>query len=75
MSSYRKKLQSNTKITNVRDHLPGQNFNILRLRYYSQQQAWNFLRSFDRTPTIIRQNRLENNKNRLNCLLTLPYTV
>ena len=37
-------------------------FGLPTLKYYSEEQAWNFLREFDRTPRSIRQNQLNHHK-------------
>ena len=41
-------------------------FNLPTLKHYSEEQAWNFLREFDRTPRSLRQNQLN--------YLTFDYT-
>jgi len=38
------------------------------LKHYSKEQAWNFLREFDRTPKSLRKNQLNYYKERLNYL-------
>jgi len=43
-------------------------FNLPTLKHYSEEQAWNFLREFDRTPRSVRQNQLNYYKERLNYL-------
>jgi len=44
------------------------NFNLPTLKHYSEEQAWNFLREFDKTPRSLRQNHLNYYKERLNYL-------
>ena len=38
------------------------------MKHYSEEQAWNFLREFDRTLWKLRQNQLNHCKERLNYL-------
>ena len=45
-----------------------QDFNFPNLKHYSEEQAWNFLREFDRTPKSLQQNQLNYYKERLNYL-------
>ena len=68
MCEPKNKFQSNSKIDREWCYIAGQSFNFLNLRHYSEEQAWNFLREFDRTPKRIRQNQLNHYKERLNCL-------
>ena len=42
--------------------------NLPTLKHYSEEQAWNFLREFDKTPRSLRQNHLNYYKERLNYL-------
>ena len=50
-------------------------FNLPTLKHYSEEQAWNFLREFDRTPTSVRQNQLNYYKERLNYLCIFASNV
>ena len=50
-------------------------FNLPTLKYYSEEQAWNFLREFDRTPRSLRQNQLNYFKERLNYLCIFASNV
>jgi len=43
-------------------------FNLPTLKHYSEEQAWNFLIKFDRTPRSLWQNQLNYYKERLNYL-------
>jgi len=45
------------------------------LKYYSEEQAWNFLREFDKTSRSIRQNQLNYFKERLNYLCIFASNV
>jgi len=39
-------------------------FSLPTLKHYSEEQAWEFLREFDRTPRSVRQNQLQYYKER-----------
>ena len=52
-----------------------QNFNLPTLKHYSEEQAWNFLREFDKTPRSLRQNHLNYYKERLNYLCIFASNV
>ena len=55
--------------TKIMSNTNGQpEFNLPTLKHYSEEQAWNFLREFDRTPRSVRQNQLNYYKERLNYL-------
>jgi len=56
VSNYKNRLQSNSKLDKEGDYLGGQSFNLPNLKYYSEEQAWDFLRVFDRTPRRLWQN-------------------
>ena len=43
-------------------------FNLPTLKHYSEEEAWNFLREFDKTSRSVRQNQLKYNQERLNYL-------
>ena len=49
-------------------NIAGQTCNFLNLKHYSEEQVWNFLREFDKTLKILRQNQLNYYKERLNYL-------
>ena len=68
MNIFRNKLQSNSKLNREGCYEVGQNFNLPRVNHFSQEQAYNFLRVFDRTPKNVRQNYLNHYKFRLNYL-------
>jgi len=50
-------------------------FNMPNLKHYSEEQVWNFLREFDRTPRSWRQNQLNYYKERLNYLCIFASNV
>ena len=50
-------------------------FNLPTLKHYSEEQAWNFLREFNRTPRSLRQNQLNYYKERLNYLCIFASNV
>jgi len=50
-------------------------FNLPTLKHYSEEQAWNFLKEFDRTPRSVRQNQLNYYKERLNYLCIFASNV
>jgi len=50
-------------------------FILPTLKHYSEEQAWEFLREFDRTPRSIRQNQLKYYKERLNYLCIFASNV
>ena len=72
---FKNKLQSNSKLDKDGSYLAGQSFNLPELNHYTQEKAWDYLRSFDLTPKNIRQNLLNHYKHRLNYLATLPERV
>ena len=47
---------------------PKSDFDLSTLKHYSKEQAWSFLREFDKTPRSVRQNQLNYYKERLNYL-------
>jgi len=49
MSIYRNKQQSNSTLNREGDYETGHSFNLPKLNHFSQEQAWNFLKEFDRT--------------------------
>ena len=69
------KLQSNSKIDREGDYIAGQSYNISKLKKYSEEEAWNFLREFDLTPRKLRQNQSNHYKERLNYLQTFASNV
>ena len=50
-------------------------FNLPTLKHYSEEQAWNFLKEFDKTPRSLRQNQLNYYKERLNHLCIFASNV
>jgi len=50
-------------------------FSLPTLKHYSEEQAWNFLREFNRTPRSVRQNQLIYYKERLNYLCIFASNV
>jgi len=50
-------------------------FSLPTLKHYSEEQAWEFLREFDRTPRSVRQNQLQYYKERLNYLCIFASNV
>ena len=50
-------------------------FNLPTLKHYSEEQAWNFLKEFDKTPRSLRQNQLNYYKERLNYLCIFASNV
>ena len=50
-------------------------FNLPTLKHYSEEQAWEFLREFDRTRRSMRQNQLNYYKERLNYLCIFASNV
>ena len=50
-------------------------FNLPTLKHYSEEQVWNFLREFDKTPRSLRQNHLNYYKERLNYLCIFASNV
>ena len=75
MDLFKNKLQSNSKLDRDGNYLAGQTFNLPELHHYTQERAWEYLRSFDLTTRSIRQNLLNHYKNRLNYLSTIPERV
>ena len=80
--SYKNRLQSNSRLNQQGDYLPGQSFNFSNLKYYTQDRVWDYIKSFDCTIRSIRQNLLNNYKALLNhykailnYLITLPESV
>ena len=55
----RHKLQSNCKIDRNGDYIIGQNFYLPILKYYTEEQAWDFLKNFDLTRRNIRKTHLD----------------
>ena len=54
---------------------PKPEFGLPTLKHYSEEQAWKFLREFDRTPRSVRQNQLQYYKERLNYLCIFASNV
>ena len=50
-------------------------FSLPTLKHYSEEQAWEFLREFDRTRRSMRQNQLNYYKERLNYLCIFASNV
>ena len=75
MNLFKNKLQSNSKTDKDRNYIAGQSFNLPELKHYTQERAWDYLRTFDLTPRSIRQNLLNHYKNTLNYLSTIPERV
>ena len=50
-------------------------FNLPTLKHYSEEQAWNFLKEFDRTSRSLRQNQLHYYTERLNYLCICASSV
>lgn len=59
MSYPKNKLQSNSRLDREGDYLASQSFNLPNLKYYTQDQVWDYLRSFDYNTKSIRQNLLK----------------
>ena len=68
MHEPKNRFKSNSKIDREGCYIVGQSFRFSNLRHYSEEQTWNFLREFDRTPKRIRQNQINHYKERLNYL-------
>jgi len=68
MSNYKNRFQSNSKLDKEWDNLSCQSFNVSDLKRYSEEQAVNFLREFDRTPRRLRQYQINYYKEWLNYL-------
>ena len=66
MSYLKNKIQSNFRLNHKGDYLAGQSFNLSNLKYYTVNQAWDFLKYFDLTPRSIRQGLLNHYKSRQN---------
>jgi len=64
MSYSKNKLQSNSRLNREDDFVTRQSFNVLNLKYYTVNQACDFLRSFDLTIKSLRQNLLNHFKSR-----------
>ena len=47
MDLFKNKLQSNSKLDREGNYLAGQSFDVLELKYYTQERVWDYLRSFD----------------------------
>ena len=75
MGEPKNRLQSNSKIDQEGQYLAGQSRDISKLKTYSEEKAWNFLRKFDLTPRKSRQNHLNHYKERLNYLRTFASDV
>jgi len=75
MDLFKNILQSNSRIDKDGNYIAGQSFNLPDLKHYTQERAWEYLRSFDLTSRRQRLNLLNHYKNRLNYLLTLPVQV
>ena len=75
MDLFKNKLQSNFKLDRDCNYVAGQTFNLSELKYYIEDRACDYLRSFDLIPGSIRQNLLNHFKNRLNYLSTIPERV
>ena len=75
MDLFKNKLQLNPKLDREGNYVVGQSFNLPKLKYYTQERAWDYLRSFDLTPRSIRKNLLNHYKSRLNYLSTIPEPV
>ena len=57
------------------NYIVGQSFNLPELKHYTQERALDYLRSFDLAPISIRHNLLNQYKNRLNYLSTIPERI
>lgn len=66
--SYRNRFQSNSRIDPEGGYIAWQIFNFPNLKHYIENQAWDFLRSFDLTPRSIRKNLLNHYESRRNYL-------
>ena len=75
MNLFKNILQSNSRIDKDGNYIAGQSFNLPDLKHYTQERAWEYLRSFDLTLRSLRLNLLNHYKNRLNYLLALPVQV
>ena len=75
MGEPKNKLQSNSKIDWEGQYLIGQSCDIPKLKTYSEEEAWNFLREFELTLRKLRQNHLNHYKERLNYLQTFASDV
>jgi len=58
MDVFKNRLQSNFKLDREGNYLVGQSFNLPELKHYTQEKAWDYLRSFDLTHRSIKQNLL-----------------
>ena len=68
-------LQSNCRLNREGDYLADQSFNLLDLKYYTQEQVWDYMRSFNCTTRSIRQSLLNHYKARISYLYTLLESV
>ena len=75
MSYSKNKLQSNSRLDRQADYLGGQSCNLPNLKYYTQDQVWNYLISFDWTTRSIRQNLSNHYKVKINYLSPLSESV
>lgn len=75
MSYPKNKLQSNSRLDREGDYPADQSFNLPNLKYYTRDQAWDYLGSFDCTTRSLRQNMLYHYKARINYLSTLLESV
>ena len=58
MNLFKDKLQSNSKLDRDGNYLTRQTFNLVELKHYTQERAWDYSRSFDLTHRSIKQNLL-----------------
>ena len=75
MNLFKNKLQSNSTLDRDSNYLARQSFNLPELKHYIQEKARDYLRSFNLTPRSIKQNLLNDYKNRLNYLSAIPDRV
>ena len=47
MNNYKNRFQSNSKLDKEGGYIVGQSFNLPNLKYYLEEQSWNFVRKFD----------------------------
>ena len=71
----RHKFQFTAKICRSGDYIIGTKIYLPNFEYYTKEQAFDFLRTFDCTTRNICQQMLKHYKTRLNQLLLLPETI
>ena len=73
--NFKHKFQSTSKLDRYGDYITGTKSYLPNLEYYTKEQAFDFLRTFDCTTRNIRQQMLNHYKTRLNQLILLPENI